>query len=68
MFATFTKLKEKTKHFMDISLFGSENKENYPTYISKQCCGKKNVDFIGEEVQNIMFLSKISIDSCMIIY
>ena len=67
MFATFTKLKKK-KHSMDISVFGSENKENYPTYISKQCCGKKHVDFIGEEVQNIMFLSKISIDSCMIIY
>ena len=29
---------------------------------------KKHVYFIGEEEKNIMFLSKISIDSCMIVF
>ena len=43
-----------------ISVFGYENKEKYPIYVSKTCCEEKHVDN--------MFLSVISIDSCIIIY
>ena len=36
----------------------------------KKCCEEKHVDLllIGEWEKNIMFLSMISIDSCLIIY
>ena len=34
-----------------ISVFGYENKEKYPIYLSQKCCEKKHVDLlmIGEE-------------------
>ena len=28
------------------SVFGNENKEKYPIYVSKQCCEEKHVDFL----------------------
>ena len=36
---------------ISISVFGFENKEKHPTYVSKQCCKEKHVDLllIGEE-------------------
>ena len=42
--------KIEKKNSISISVFGYENKEKYPVYISKQCCEKKHVDllFIGE--------------------
>ena len=54
---------------IDISVFGYENKENHPIYVSKKCCEEKHVDLllIGGEGKDTMFLSKILILSCMII-
>ena len=40
---TFTKSKKK---FIGISVFGYENKEKYPIYVSKQCCEEKYVDLL----------------------
>ena len=37
-------------------------------YVSKQCCEEKHVDLLMGEGEKNMFLSKISIDSCMIIH
>ena len=36
---------------IDISVFGHENKEKHPVYLSKKCCEDKHVDLllIGEE-------------------
>ena len=58
------------KHCTGISIFGYENNEKYPIYVSKICCEKKHVDLslIGEGIKNTMFLSMISIDLCMIIH
>ena len=60
----------KTKISIGISVFGYENKEKYPIYVSKKCCKEKHVDLllIGEGEKSNMFLSMIFIDSCMIIY
>ena len=60
-----TKKIEK-KNSIGINVFGYENKEKYPIYISKQCCKEKHVDLllIGEE-RDFMFLSKFLILSCM---
>ena len=51
-------------------MFGYENKEKYPIYVSKQCCEEKHVDLllIGEGEKNTMFSSKILTLSCMIIH
>ena len=40
----------KKKNSISISVFGYENKEKYPVYVSKQCCQEKHVDLllIGE--------------------
>ena len=58
------------KKIISISVFGYENKEKYPIYVSKKCCEEKHIDLllIGEGEKNTMFLSMISIDSCMIIH
>ena len=58
---------EKTNS-IGTSVFGYENKEKHPIYVSKQCCEEKHVDLllIGEGEKNTMFLSKILIRSCMI--
>ena len=50
--------------------FGYEDKENHPIYVSNKCCQEKRVDLslIGEGEKSTMFLSKISILSCMIIH
>ena len=37
---TFGKWKKK-KNSISISIFGYENKEKYPTYVSKKCCEEK---------------------------
>ena len=60
--------KMKRKNSIDISVFGYENKGKCPIYVSKEC-EEKHVDLllIGEGKKN-MFLSNISIDSCMIIH
>ena len=60
----------KTKISIGISVFGYENKEKYPIYVSKKCCKEKHVDLllIGEGEKSNMFLSMIFIDSCIIIY
>ena len=60
----------KTKISIGISVFGYENKEKYPIYVSKKWCKEKHVDLllIGEGENSNMFLSVILIDSCMIIY
>ena len=52
------------------SVVGYENKKKYSIYVSKQCCEDKHADLllIGEGEKNITFLSKISVDSCMIIH
>ena len=44
------KIKKKHKNFIGISVFGYENKENHPIYVSKKCCEEKRVDLllIGE--------------------
>ena len=31
---------------ISISVFGYENKEKYPIYVSKQCCDEKHVDLL----------------------
>ena len=58
----------KKKNSISISDFGYENKKKYPIYVSKKCCEDKRnyLLLIGEGEKN-MFLSKISIDSCVII-
>ena len=62
--------KIEKKNSIGISVFGYENKVKYPIYVSKKCCEDKHVDLllIGEERKSIMFLSKISIHSCVIIH
>ena len=62
--------KIEKKNSIDISVFGYENKEKYPIYVSKKCCEEKHVDLllIGEGEKNTMFLSMILIDSCLIIH
>ena len=39
------------KDSIGIRVFGHENKEKYPIYVSKKCCEEKHVDLllIGEE-------------------
>ena len=39
------------KNFIGISVFGYENKEKHPIYVSKGCCKEKHLDLllIGEE-------------------
>ena len=38
--------KIKRKNFIDISVFGYENKEKHPIYVSKKCCEEKDVDLL----------------------
>ena len=62
--------KIEKRNSIGISVFGYENKEKYPIYVWKHCCEEKHFDLllIGEVEKNIIFLLKISIDSCVIIY
>ena len=55
--------KIEKKNSIGISVFGYENKEKYPIYVSKQCCEEKHVNLLMIErgEKNMMFLSKISI-------
>ena len=53
--------KIEPKNSIDISVFGYENKEKQPNYVSKKCCEER-------QKKNIMFLSMISIDLRMIIH
>ena len=43
--------KNEKKNCIGISVFGYENKEKHPIYVSKKCFGEKHVDLllIGEE-------------------
>ena len=38
--------KSKKKNSTDISVFGYENKEQHPIYVSKKCCKEKHVDLL----------------------
>ena len=60
---------EKTNS-IGISVFGYENKEKYPIYVSNKRCENKHVDLlmIGKGKKSTMFLWKISIHSYMIMY
>ena len=51
---------EKKNFIQDISVFGYENKEKHPIYVSKKCCQDKHVDllFIGEEEKKHYVLIK----------
>ena len=65
----FAKRLEK-KIPISISVFGYENKEKYPIYVSKKCYKEKHADllFIRKGQKNTTFLSMISKDSCMIVH
>ena len=41
------------KNSFGISVFGHENKEKHPIFVSKKCCEEKHVDLLltGEEVK-----------------
>ena len=43
--------KIEKKNPIGISVFGYENKEKHPIYVSKKCCEEKHVDLLlmGEE-------------------
>ena len=36
--------KIENKNFIGINVFGYENKDKYPIYVSKKCCEEKHVD------------------------
>ena len=38
--------KLEKKNVMGISVFGYENKEKHPIYVSKECCEEKHVDLL----------------------
>ena len=38
--------KTEKKNFIGISVFGYENKEKHPVYVSKKCCEEKYVDLL----------------------
>ena len=54
--------KFEKKNSIGIGVFGHENREKYPTHVSKQSCEEKHLHLllIGEGEKNIKFLSKIS--------
>ena len=58
----------KKKNSAGISVFGYENKEKHPIYVSKKCCKEKHVDLllIGEEEKINDVLTKDLIRSFMI--
>ena len=62
--------KIEKKNSITISIFGYENKEKYPIYVSKKSCEKNYFDLllIGGERKGTMFLSKILIHLYMIIH
>ena len=64
---TFTKSKKKNS--IGISVFGYENKEKHPIYVSKKCCKEKHVDFlfIGEEGKRYYILIK-DFDTSTLLY
>ena len=56
------------KNSIGNSDFGYENRKKHPIYVSKKCFEEKHVDLLlTEEKEEAMFLSKISIHSCIII-
>ena len=38
--------KLEKKNVMGISVFGYENKEKHPIYVSKECCEERHVDLL----------------------
>ena len=58
------------KNSISINVFGYENKEKYPIFFLIQCCEEKHAELLlmGEGEKHILFLSNISIDSCVNIY
>ena len=64
------KKKKKKKKIIGISIFDYENKKRYPIYVSKKCSEENPIDWllIKEGEKNTMFLSMISIDSCIIVH
>ena len=61
------KKKKKKKNSINISVFGYESNEKYPIYLSKKCCEGKKIQLLLIEEKSAIFLSKISIHSCMIL-
>ena len=61
--------KTEKKNPIDISVFGYENKEKHPIYVSKKFCEEKYVDLslIDEKKKRLYALIKDLILSCMII-
>ena len=61
--------KTEKKNPIDISVFGYENKEKHPIYVSKKFCEEKYVDLslIDEKKRRLYALIKDLILSCMII-
>ena len=43
---------KKKKNFIGISVFGYENKEKHPTYVSKKCCEEKHVDLLKLHIKD----------------
>ena len=41
--------KPKKKNFIGISVFGYQNKEKYPVYVSKKCCEENMFNMLIEE-------------------
>ena len=63
--------KIEKKNSISISVFGYENKERHPVYVSKKCCVVKKhmltYYWYEKKEKDTMFLSKILILLCMII-
>ena len=61
--------KIEKKNSISITIFSYENKEKYLIYVSIKCCEERHVDsLLTIEGEKTMFLSTISLDSCMIIH
>ena len=62
--------KIEIKNSIGISVFGYENKEKHPIFVSKQCCEEKHADLLlkREGEKSTMFLSKALVHSGMIIH
>ena len=58
---------DEKKNSAGISIFGYENKEKHPIYVSQKCCEEKHVDLlsIGEEEKIHDVLTKDLIRSFM---
>ena len=61
--------KIENKNSVGISVFGYENKEKHPTYVSKNCFEGKHINLLlieQKKERDTMFLSTISIYLCIV--